>query len=105
MSTLWAIIGGAFALLLSLLGIQGKRVSNAKEKTKVAEAKTKAKEKEVEVTKEAIKTKDKMTENNKKAEKVKHDTTVKIGEAGNDKKKQQDIIDSINDNFNKPRKL
>jgi len=106
MNTLWSIVGAVVLLLLSMLGIQTKRVGKQKEKTKQAEAQVEAEQQQGKVKEEVIKTKDRMEENNKAAQKAKEETTIKIGEAGNDTEKQQDIIDGINSGFNdNPRSL
>jgi predicted Holliday junction resolvase-like endonuclease len=97
----WEIgVGPIMALLLWIVSLQRKTIKKKKAEVETLEKAVEVSVKGDKVKEEVIKTKDNMTENNNESEKAKEEITIKIKEAGDDKEKQQAIVDNITNSFN-----
>ena len=103
MNTLWSIIGAVFLLMLSLLGIQTKRVGKQKEKVKQQKADTAKAEKKAEVAKVGQQVATEAIKDTKKIEQKHTMQKSEIREA-KDEKEARKIYNSIIDNFNNGNK-
>ena len=103
MNTIWSIIGAVFLLMLSLLGIQTKRVGKQKEKVKEQKQETAKAEKKAEVAKVGQHV---ATEAIKDSEKIEQKHTMQKAEIREAKSNEESkkIINSIIDNFNNGNK-
>ena len=103
MNTLWSIIGAVFLLMLSLLGIQTKRVGKQKEKVKEQKQETAKAEKKAEVAKVGQQMATEAIKDTKQIEQKHTMQKSEIMEA-KDEKEAKKIINSIIDNFNNGNK-
>lgn len=103
MNTIWSIIGAVFLLLLSLLGIQTKRVGKQKEKVKEQKQETAKAEKKAEVVKVGQQV---ATEAINDTEQIEQKHTMRKAEIreSKDEDEARKIYNSIIDNFNNRNK-
>ena len=103
MNTIWSIIGAVFLLLLSLLGIQTKRVGKQKEKVKEQKQETAKAEKKAEVAKVGQQV---ATEAINDTEQIEQKHTMQKAEIreAKDENEARKIYNSIIDNFNNGNK-
>ena len=103
MNPIWSIIGADFLLLLSLLGIQTKRVGKQKEKVKEQKQETAKAEKKAEVAKVGQQVATEAINDTKNIEQ-KHTMQKAEIRFANDEDEARKIINSIIDNFNNGNK-
>ena len=103
MNTIWSIIGAVFLLLLSLLGIQTKRVGKQKDKVKEQKQETEKAEKKEEVAKVVQQV---ATDEIKDSEQIEQKHTMQKAEIreAKDENEARKIYNSIIDNFNNGNK-